>query len=203
MSGRQEESQPRRIDRHAGIDDGRCVDAAVESACVTLAARCIEPIMTGTMAPPPLLPVSIPAARASSRGEDALDCSRRTRSGSLRSTRSDASAAAAIAGGRPTEKTKPGAAYLSTSIRVLCPAMNPPHDASDLLSVPIKRSILAGSTLKCSTTPRPFAPRTPSACASSIIQPRPIALLDLDQPRQVRYVALCGIASLDHDQGVA
>ncbi len=61
----------------------------------------------------------------------------------------------------------PGAVYLRYCTSVLEPATYPPHDANDLLRVPIHRSTSPRSTPKCSPTPRPVAPRTPMECASS------------------------------------
>ena len=65
--------------------------------------------MTGSMPMPMERPVSSPRTFASRRNSAPFACRRVMRSGSRWMTRSAASAAAVIDGGRPTEKTKPGA----------------------------------------------------------------------------------------------
>ena len=57
-----------------------------------------------------------------------------------------------------------------------------------------------GSTPACSAIPRPVAPSTPSECASSTMSMRAVALLHLDEPREIGDVAVGAVHALDHDQ---
>ena len=59
------------------------------------------------------------------------------------------------------------------------------------------------STPKCSAMPRPVAPSTPSEWASSIISSALVPVLDLDEARQVRNIAVHAVDALDDDQHAA
>src|SRR5216684_3146147 len=76
----------------------------------------------------------------------------------------------------------PGAVYLRYCTSVLEPATYPPHDANDLLRVPIHRSTSARSTPKCSPTQRA------------------ILLLQLDVLGQRADVAVHRVHALDGDE---
>src|SRR6516165_9461666 len=132
--------------------------------------RFVSPTISGTTETPLLEPVGSRLSRASSKNSPARWRSSPTRSGSAAITWSAANAAAALAGDRPTLKTKPGALNLRFRISAREPAIYPPQLASDLLSVPIQMSTSLPESPKCSRIPRPRAPNTPSECASSIIR---------------------------------
>ena len=80
-------------------------------------------------------------------------------------------------------------------------ATKPPTEGMDLASEPVQRSTSLVSMPKCSSVPRPVAPRTPEACASSTSRKAPNSFLMCDQLRQAADVAVHREDAVGDDEG--